>query len=64
MRIKLFVEFMLTIFILFIVAGDILLPQPYRNESQQIKNNINEFLISLLPKRLGIKLESKSEEDF
>lgn len=64
MRGKLFVEFLLTIFILFIVAGDILLPQPYRSESQQIKDNINDFLIGLLPERLEIEFESKSEEDF
>ena len=64
MRGKLFVEFILTVFILFIVAGDILLPQPYRSESQQIKENINDFLIGLLPERLGIELESKSKKDF
>ena len=64
MRGKLFIEFCLTILILFIVAGDMFLPQPYRNESQQLRNNINDFIIGLLPDRLGIEAETKSNNDF
>lgn len=64
MRWKLFVEFCLTILILFVVAGDILLPQPYRGESQQLKSNINQFLISLLPNRFTFKIKSQENNDF
>ena len=64
MRGKLFVEFCLTFLILFIVAGDMFLPQPYRHESQQLRNNINDFIIGLLPDRFGIEVETKSDDDF
>ena len=55
MRWKLFIEFSLTIFFLCFVAGDLFLPQPYRSESQQLKSNINQFLVSLLPRKEIIK---------
>ncbi|HEY9770966.1 MAG TPA: hypothetical protein V6C71_21145 [Coleofasciculaceae cyanobacterium] len=51
MRWKLFVEFCLTVAIVFIVAGDVFLPQPYSNGSQQLKVNLNQFLISLLARK-------------
>ena len=63
MRWKLFIEFCLTILVLFVVAGDILLPQPYRAESQQLKTNINQFLIGLLPNRFGIEVKTKNGND-
>ena len=55
MRWKLFLEFCLTIIMIFVFTGDILLPQPYRRESQQIKTNINQFLVSLLPNKKNSK---------
>ena len=64
MRGKLFLEFCLTILIFFIVAGDMFLPQPYRNESQQFRNNINSFLIGLLPDRFNIEAEAKTNDDY
>ncbi len=64
MRWKLFVEFCLTILVLFVVAGDILLPQPYRGESQQLKSNINHFLIGLIPSRFTIKIKSEENNNF
>ena len=59
MRWKLFIEFCLTVLILFIFAGDIFLPQPYRSDSQQLKSNINYFLTSLLPSKPDIKIKNK-----
>lgn len=54
MRWKLFVEFCLTILFLFVLAGDIFLPQPYRGSSQQLKTNINHFLVGLLPEKRSL----------
>lgn len=62
MRWKLFVEFCLTILVLFVVAGDIILPQPYRGESQQLKSNINHFLIGLLPSKIHIKVTPEENQ--
>jgi len=61
MRWKLFIEFCLTILVLFVMAGDILLPQPYRSESQQLKTNINHFLTGLLPNQSIFNIKSKKE---
>ena len=55
-------EFFLTVIILFIIAGDIFLPQPYRAESQQLKTNINQFLVGLLPNRETIDFKSKEKD--
>ena len=52
MRWKLFIEFCLTILFIYILAGDLFLPQPYRSQSQQFKNNLNHFFTSLLPRDL------------
>lgn len=57
MRWKLFVEFCLTILIFWIIAGDLFLPQPYRSGSQQLRTNINHFLVSLLPRRSIINID-------
>lgn len=51
MRWKLFVEFCLTISIIYILAGDLFLPQPYRSGSQQVKIHLNHFLASVLPQK-------------
>ena len=61
MRWKLFIEFCLTILVLFVMAGDILLPQPYRSESQQLKTNINHFLAELFPNQSIFNIKSKKE---
>mgnify|MGYP000391708100 CR=1 FL=1 len=63
MRWKLFVEFCLTILIIFVVAGDILLPQPYRSESQQLKTNINQFLVSLFTDEKRLEVDSIIDSD-
>ncbi len=59
MRWKLFFEFCLTISIVFVLAGDLFLPQPYRSGSQQLKVNLNHFLTSLLPRKTIIDLDPK-----
>lgn len=62
MRWKLFVEFCLTTIILFIIAGDIFLPQPYRAESQQVRTNINQFIARLLPNKPIIEIQSEEKD--
>ncbi len=54
MRWKLFVEFCLTMSVIFLIAGDLFLPQPYRSNSQQLKISINQFIVGLLPSRRKI----------
>ncbi len=61
MRWKLFVEFCFTVSITFIIAGDLFLPQPYSNGSQQLKTNINDFLIGLLPRQEIIDVHLNKE---
>lgn len=64
MRWKLFVEFCLTLVIIYTLAGDLFLPQPYRSNSQQLKVNLNHFLTGLLAKKTiinpGTKVDSNS----
>lgn len=59
MRWKLFIEFCLTILIFSIVAGDLFLPQPYRSGSQQLKSNLNDYFISLLPRKNNLNINTK-----
>ena len=51
MRWKLFIEFCLTILVVSVLMGDLFLPQPYRSGSQQLKVNLNHFLVGLLPRK-------------
>ncbi|MEM8718342.1 MAG: hypothetical protein AAGE84_03400 [Cyanobacteria bacterium P01_G01_bin.39] len=60
MRWKLFAEFCLTIVLIYIIAGDLFLPQPYRSNSQQIKINLNHFVIGLLERRTNIIPNTKT----
>jgi hypothetical protein len=57
MRWKLFVELCFTILIFWIIAGDLFLPQPYRSGSQQLRTNINHFLVGLLPRKSIINID-------
>lgn len=59
MRWKLFVEFCFTVSIIYLLAGDLFLPQPYRSSSQQLKTNLNHFIVSLLPRKAIINFEPK-----
>ena len=63
MRWKLFVEFCFTILVVFVLAGDIMLPQPYRSESQQLKTNINQFLVSLFSDEESLEIDSIIDSD-
>lgn len=49
MHFKLFVELCITFSVIYILMGDVFLPQPHRSNSQQVRSDINEFLVSLLP---------------
>ena len=62
MRWKLFVELCLTIIVIFIVAGDIFLPQPYRSKSQILKTNLNYFLVDLFQIQ-EMKIDSVTERN-
>jgi hypothetical protein len=42
--------------IIYLLAGDLFLPQPYRSSSQQLKTNLNHFIVSLLPRKAIIDL--------
>ena len=59
MRWKLFIEFCLTLSLIYILAGDVLLPQPYRSGSQQLKVNLNHFFTELLAKKSMINPDVK-----
>jgi hypothetical protein len=51
MRLKAFIKLCLTMSIVYITLGDLFLPQPYRNNSEKVRSDINEFLVSLLSKK-------------
>lgn len=59
MRWKLFVEFCLTIALIYIMGGDLYLPQPYRSNSQQIKINLNRFFTNLIARKTIINPKTK-----
>lgn len=61
MRWKLFGEFCITILVIYFVAGDLFLPQPYRSESQQLRSNINHFLVGLFPHKKIIDVNPRSK---
>ncbi len=49
MKIKGFLQLCLTMSIVYVTLGDRFLPQPYGNRSQEVRSNINQFLIGLFP---------------
>jgi hypothetical protein len=49
MAVKTFVELYATLLLTYIAIGDIVLPQPYSGSSKQFRNDINHFIVSLLP---------------
>ena len=51
MRLIAFIKLCLTMVVIYIAVGDLFLPEPYRHNSKQVRDNINEYLISLLPER-------------
>lgn len=62
MRWKLFVEFCFTVSIFYLLAGDLFLPQPYLSGSQQLKSNLNHFIVSLLPRKAIINFHTETDE--
>ncbi len=61
MTIKGLIKFSLAISLIYITAGDKVLPQAYGNKSQEVRSNINEYLISLFPDN---ELETIKRERF
>ncbi len=49
MNIKGIIKLCLTISLFYVTVGDSVLPQPYAHKSQELRSNINQFLISLFP---------------
>ena len=49
MRLYSFVKFCAAAFLIYVILGDAFLPQPYRSNSIEVRQHINEYLISLLP---------------
>ncbi len=51
MYIKSFFKLCLVMFLTYVTLGDEFLPQPYSTNSQKVRSEINQFLISLLPNK-------------
>lgn len=49
MKFSALLKLCLVLSVVYITLGDTLLPQPYSHKSQQLKQNINEFLVGLFP---------------
>ncbi len=61
MRWKAFIKLCLTMSLIYITIGDLFLPEPYRNNSKKIRGDLNEFLVSLLPKKDFINFQHSQE---
>ncbi len=61
MTIKGLIKLSFAISLIYITAGDKMLPQVYGNKSLEVRSNINEYLISLFPNN---KLETLKRERF
>ena len=59
MTIKGLIKLGLAISLIYITAGDKVLPQAYGDKSLEVRSNINEYLISLFPEN---KLETIKRE--
>ena len=49
MKIKGFIKLGVTLSLMYLTLGDTVLPQAYGNKSQEIRGDINRYLISLFP---------------
>ncbi|MBE9168435.1 hypothetical protein IQ238_13240 [Pleurocapsales cyanobacterium LEGE 06147] len=58
---KAFIKLCLMMSLIYITLGDLFLPQPYRNNSKKVRKDINEFVVSLLPKKDFINLQRPQE---
>ncbi len=47
--------------LMYVTVGDKILPQAYANKSQEVRNNINEYLIGLFPDN---KFETLKRDNF
>ena len=61
MTIKGLIKLSLAISLIYITAGDKVLPQAYGDRSLEVRSNINEYLISLFPDN---ELETIKRERF
>ena len=51
MRLISFLKLCIVMVIIHITLGDLFLPEPYRQNSKQLRDNINNYIVSLLPER-------------
>ena len=54
------IKFCASAFLIYVILGDAFLPQPYSNNSQEVRHHINEYLISLLPSEMPNMPKKKS----
>lgn len=59
---KLFIEMCVAMSILYVLNGDRFLPNPYSSGSREVREEVNEFLVSLLPTEKSTDFDSKDEE--
>ncbi len=59
---KLFIEICITMSILYVLTGDRFLPYPYKSSSQEVRIELNEFLVSLLPSEPANDFERRDRQ--
>jgi hypothetical protein len=71
MHIKAFLKLCLFMSLVYVTLGDSFLPQPYNSNSKAVREDINEFLIGLLPdkkfhnlKRTALTIEEFEQGKF
>lgn len=57
MYIKSFFKLCLAMSLTYVTLGDEFLPQPYSTNSQKVRGEINEFIVSLLPEQAKLNSE-------
>ncbi|MDJ0632797.1 MAG: hypothetical protein QNJ34_06365 [Xenococcaceae cyanobacterium MO_188.B29] len=61
-----FIQLCITFSLFYITIGDIFLPQPYNDSSKQVRQDINQFLVSLFPEKefKTLRKTEKTLEEF
>lgn len=59
---KLFIEMCVAMSVLYVLCGDRFLPNPYSSGSREARAEVNEFLVSLLPREKSTDFDSDEEQ--
>ena len=61
-----FIQLCITFSLFYITIGDIFLPQPYNDNSKQVRQDINQKLVNLFPEKefKTLKKTEKTIEEF